>query len=86
MKVKKLAHMIALIGVVAPAAGPVLAQSGEPGMQRVEITGSSIKRVAKEGALPVQVINYDTIEKQGITSTEQLIRTCLLYTSDAADE
>ena len=75
MKVKKLAHMIALIGVVAPAAGPVLAQSGEPGMQRVEITGSSIKRVAKEGALPVQVINYDTIEKQGITSTEQLIRT-----------
>ena len=75
MKVKKLAHMIALIGVVAPASGPVLAQSGEPGMQRVEITGSSIKRVAKEGALPVQVINYDTIEKQGITSTEQLIRT-----------
>ena len=51
MKVKKLAHMIALIGVVAPAAGPVLAQSGEPGMQRVEITGSSIKRVAKELSL-----------------------------------
>nr|WP_254451893.1 TonB-dependent receptor [Duganella vulcania] len=43
-------------------------------MQRVEITGSSIKRLAKEGALPVQVINYDTIEKSGITSTEQLIR------------
>ena len=43
MKVKKLAHMIALIGVVAPASGPVLAQTGESGMQRVEITGSSIK-------------------------------------------
>nr|WP_315393884.1 TonB-dependent receptor [uncultured Duganella sp.] len=75
MKLKKLAHMIALIGVVAPVAGPVWAQGGDATMQRVEITGSSIKRVAKEGALPVQVINYDTIEKQGITSTEQLIRT-----------
>ena len=74
MKVKKLAHMIALIGVFAPAAGPAFAQDGPAVMQRVEITGSSIKRLAKEGALPVQVINYDTIEKSGITSTEQLIR------------
>ncbi|WP_371875066.1 TonB-dependent receptor [Duganella vulcania] len=71
MKVKKLAHAIALMGVFVPAAGPVFAQEV---MQRVEITGSSIKRLAKEGALPVQVINYDTIEKSGITSTEQLIR------------
>ncbi|MYM95418.1 TonB-dependent receptor [Rugamonas sp. FT81W] len=59
------------MGVFVPAAGPVFAQEV---MQRVEITGSSIKRLAKEGALPVQVINYDTIEKSGITSTEQLIR------------
>jgi iron complex outermembrane receptor protein len=44
-------------------------------MQRVEVTGSSIKRVAKEGALPVQVISFDQIEKQGITTTEQLVRT-----------
>ena len=71
MKVKKLAHAIALMGVFVPAAGPVFAQEV---MQRVEITGSSIKRLAKEGALPVQVISYDTIEKSGITSTEQLIR------------
>ncbi|WP_328595418.1 TonB-dependent receptor [Rugamonas rivuli] len=71
MKVKKLAHMIALMGVFVPAAGTVFAQEV---MQRVEITGSSIKRLAKEGALPVQVIGFDTIEKSGITSTEQLIR------------
>jgi iron complex outermembrane receptor protein len=78
VKLKKLAHMMASMGMAGMAglvAAPVFAQSGEAGMQRVEITGSSIKRVAKEGALPVQVINYDTIEKQGITSTEQLIRT-----------
>ncbi|OFA07036.1 TonB-dependent receptor [Duganella sp. HH101] len=71
MKVKKLAHMIALMGVFVPAAESVFAQEV---MQRVEITGSSIKRLAKEGALPVQVIGFDTIEKSGITSTEQLIR------------
>nr|WP_263635265.1 TonB-dependent receptor [Janthinobacterium lividum] len=55
--------------------GPVMAQEAAPAMQRVEVTGSSIKRVAKEGALPVQVITYDQIEKQGITSAEQLLST-----------
>ena len=72
MKLKKLAQLVALMGVV----GPVVAQeAAAPAMQRVEVTGSSIKRVAKEGALPVQVITFDQIEKQGITTTEQLVRT-----------
>ena len=72
MKLKKLAQLVALMGVV----GPVMAQEAAPSaMQRVEVTGSSIKRVAKEGALPVQVISFDQIEKQGITTTEQLVRT-----------
>ncbi|MCA1863930.1 TonB-dependent receptor [Janthinobacterium sp. HSC-3S05] len=71
MKLKKLAQLVALMGVV----GPVMAQEAAPAMQRVEVTGSSIKRVAKEGALPVQVITYDQIEKQGITSAEQLLST-----------
>ena len=71
MKLKKLAQLVALMGVV----GPVMAQEAAPAMQRVEVTGSSIKRVAKEGALPVQVISFDQIEKQGITTTEQLVRT-----------
>ena len=70
MKVKKLAQLIALIGVVSPA----IAQEAAQPMQRVEITGSSIKRVAAEGALPVQVITFDAIKKAGITSTEDLLR------------
>lgn len=72
MKLKKLAHLIALIGVVSPA---VAQQVQAPPMARVEITGSSIKRIAKEGALPVQVITFDQIEKQGISTTEELVRT-----------
>jgi iron complex outermembrane receptor protein len=70
VKLNKLAQLIAVIGVVSPA----IAQDVQPPMQRVEITGSSIKRVAKEGALPVQVISFDQLQKQGITSAEQLMR------------
>lgn len=44
-----------------------------PAPQRVEITGSSIKRIATEGALPVQVITRKELEAQGIVTAEQLI-------------
>jgi iron complex outermembrane receptor protein len=70
LKLKKLAHMMALMGIV----GPAIAQDAAQPMQRVEITGSSIKRVAKEGALPVQTITLDTIQKAGVTNAEQLLR------------
>jgi iron complex outermembrane receptor protein len=71
VKLTKLAQLIALIGV----AGPVLAQVAAPAapMARVEITGSSIKRIAKEGALPVEIISRKQIEAQGIVNAEQLI-------------
>ena len=71
MKLKKIAHLIALIGVASPAVAQEVQQTAP--MARVEITGSSIKRVAKEGALPVQVISADLLQKQGITSAEQLM-------------
>ncbi|MFD2365028.1 TonB-dependent receptor domain-containing protein [Pseudoduganella sp. GCM10020061] len=73
MKVKKLAHLIALICVAAPAAAQTAAPQ-QP-MQRVEITGSSIKRIAKEGALPLEIISREQIEAQGIVNAEQLIAT-----------
>ncbi|RJG08474.1 TonB-dependent receptor domain-containing protein [Massilia cavernae] len=73
MKLKKIAQLIALIGVVSP----VLAQNAQPQqvIQRVEITGSSIKRIAKEGALPVEIISRKQLEEQGIVNAEQLIAT-----------
>ena len=43
--------------------------------QRVEITGSSIKRLADEGALPLQVISASEIEQMGVVSAEQLVDT-----------
>jgi iron complex outermembrane recepter protein len=44
-----------------------------PAMQRVEITGSSIKRAQAEGALPVQTVTHDDIAKLGVTNTEALL-------------
>jgi len=37
-------------------------------MQRVEVTGSSIKRLAAEEALPVTTIKAEELEKQGMTT------------------
>ena len=42
--------------------------------QRVEITGSSIKRIASESALPVQTITAADIKKSGVTSVGELIQ------------
>ena len=58
-------------------AQPVLAQdasSDAATVQRVEITGSAIKRIVKEGALPVQVLTQEEIKKTGVTSVTDLIQ------------
>ncbi len=67
MKLTRLAYALALCGFGLPT----LAQTAAP--QRVEITGSIIKRIAAEGALPVQVIGREELERQGLTSAEQVI-------------
>jgi iron complex outermembrane recepter protein len=53
------------------AASPALAQ--QP-IERVEITGSSIKRIEGETALPVQIITHEEIEKTGATNVEQFLQ------------
>ena len=41
--------------------------------QRVEITGSAIKRVDAEGALPITVITREEIARSGAVNTEELL-------------
>ena len=53
------------------AAQAALAQADT---QRVEITGSSIKRLANETALPVQTITRADIDKSGVTTAAELLR------------
>ena len=67
---KTVVASMALLGL----ATHVLAQTA-PAPQRVEITGSSIKRIQLEGALPLQVISRTELDRQGIVSAEQLIAT-----------
>ncbi len=59
-------------------ASPVFAQTTAPAPQkieRVEVTGSSIKRIDGETALPVQVMTKDDIQRSGVSSVEQLLKT-----------
>src|SRR4249919_2357487 len=58
-------------GAQQPTA-PAAAQPQQ--LDRVEITGSSIKRISGETALPVQVLTAEDIARTGVTSTEQLLR------------
>lgn len=54
-------------------------------LERVEITGSNIKRVQADGPLPVEVITREEIRRKGVTSVNELIRT-LTYMSSFNDE
>ncbi|HET9977761.1 MAG TPA: TonB-dependent receptor [Burkholderiaceae bacterium] len=63
---RTLVQGLVLAGLVTPA----LAQD----VQRIEITGSSIKRIAAEGALPVTIITRAELTREGISSSEQLVQ------------
>ena len=71
MKLAKLAQALSLIFVAGSAFAQQDVQKGE----RIEITGSNIKRVQDEGALPVQIITRKDIDRRGITSVEELLMT-----------
>src|SRR5262249_38777426 len=43
--------------------------------ERIEVTGSNIKRIEGETALPVTVINRQDIEKTGATTAAELLNT-----------
>ena len=66
---------LATLAGVGALAGPAQAQEAEPAsIPRVEITGSSIKRIDAEGALPVTVLTAADIRASGVTSVADLVR------------
>lgn len=60
-----------LTGGLVAASHAALAQDVLP---RVEITGSSIKRIASEGALPVLLLSQEDIKTSGATNAAELIQ------------
>ena len=66
------------------AAVPGPAAWAQDSAQRVEITGSSIKRTDAETALPVQVLTRKDIAATGAVNVEQLLQTVSAMTSSGA--
>ncbi len=68
------AHAVA-VSLALLASQSAFAQS-EPAqsLQRVEVTGSSIKRIEGESSLPVETIKREDIEKSGVTTAAELLQ------------
>jgi len=73
-------HAVAA-AVLALASGAAQAQEA----QRIEITGSSIKRIDAETAVPVQVVTRADIQRSGVTNVEQLMQTISAASSSGAN-
>ena len=85
-KQKKLSQLIStVIGVSATTvliSAPVMAQQTSPPaastpqkIEKIEITGSNIKRVEAEGTSPIQIITREEIERSGKQTVTELLRT-----------
>ncbi len=87
---KKQPSRTALAAALAAAFGLVsaeaFAQAAEPvKIQRVEVTGSSIKRLDNETALPVQTIKREDIDKSGVTTAAELLKNISANTAPLSD-
>jgi iron complex outermembrane receptor protein len=51
------------------------AQQAEPQIERVTVTGSAIKRLDAETAVPITVFKMKDIKQQGLTTVEQILST-----------
>ncbi|WP_051379084.1 TonB-dependent receptor [Derxia gummosa] len=65
---------LALTGSLLSLALPVAAQTATATLDRVEVTGSAIRRVQAEGPAPVTILRRAAIEKTGATSLNELIQ------------
>jgi iron complex outermembrane receptor protein len=62
-----------LFALPAMAAGQA-ADTDAPKIERVIVTGSQIKRIDGETALPVQILKREDIDRIGASSTEELVK------------
>ena len=75
-KVSKAVRLAFAFGAASTAAFSANTLAADE-VERIEVTGSSIKRTDLEGALPIDVISAADIAKTGVTSVPDLIATCL---------
>ena len=70
MKFRILVGSLLALGLASHAAAQT---TPAPEGQRITITGSSIKRLANAGALPLQVITSEELQQQGLVSAEDVL-------------
>jgi iron complex outermembrane recepter protein len=73
LQIKRLSVALLAIGLGTHLGVQAQAQPATDKLEKVIVTGSSIKRLQAEGSLPVQVFSRTELERAGIATTEQLI-------------
>jgi iron complex outermembrane receptor protein len=81
MHQKKVAQAVAMAVASIAIALPAMAQETQGAIQRVEVTGSSIKRATAETASPIQVISREDLAKSGKGTVAEYLQT---LTADGA--
>ncbi|MGE5320790.1 MAG: TonB-dependent receptor plug domain-containing protein, partial [Hyphomicrobiaceae bacterium] len=68
---------VAFGGMAGLIGAPSYAQQSDQAqkLERVEITGSAIRRVEAETALPVTVLKADDLKEQGLTTVQDIVNT-----------
>jgi iron complex outermembrane recepter protein len=79
----------AIAALAASASVVAFAQTAQSNdsqkLERVEVTGSSIKRIDAETALPVQIIKKEDIEKMGVSTAAELLKNITSNTAPLSD-
>lgn len=75
---------IGLIGFTSLGSAALWAQSAPAKTEKIEVTGSAIKRIDAEGPAPVEIITRKDIERTGATSVNELLKS--LSTIDIFDQ
>ena len=70
---KKLVMAIAMIGATYATAVHA-ADDDSASLERVEVTGSNIKSLNSQGALPVSTIKTEDLTKQGLTTVQDVVQ------------
>lgn len=76
-----------MVGVAATAASSSsLATDASPAMERVQVTGSHIRRTHNEDATPLQILSADDIARSGKVTLTDVLRDLTVNTGNSYDE
>jgi iron complex outermembrane receptor protein len=72
MRQRAVVSALAAVGLIA--SGSAFAQAAPAKVEKIEVTGSNIKRVDAETTAPIQVITQEEIRRSGRQTVTELLR------------